>query len=84
MTIENPDAFNHYADQLELVSGTAIDNFNTFLDVIEKRHLFFHENGCRLSDHGINTMYAEPYTTDEIKNIFNKVRSNHIPSPRKW
>ena len=83
MTIENPDAFNHYADQLELVSGTAIDNFNTFLDVIEKRHLFFHENGCRLSDHGINTMYAEPYTTDEIKNIFNKVRSNHIPSPEE-
>ncbi|MDZ7305386.1 MAG: glucuronate isomerase, partial [candidate division KSB1 bacterium] len=37
-----------------------------------KRRDFFHAQGCRLSDHGIETAYAEDYTEAEIKNIFSK------------
>jgi glucuronate isomerase len=80
MNIEQIEAFNKYTEQLESASGIAINNFINFLDAIEKRHLFFHENGCRLSDHGVTTMYAEPYTLEEIKGIFNKVRSGRIPT----
>lgn len=80
MTIEKTEAFNQYVDQLQQVSGVSIDHFDSFLDAIENRHLFFHQNGCRLSDHGVDTMYAEPYTSEEIKNIFDKVRSNRVPS----
>ncbi len=80
MNIENADVFNKYLDQLESVSGITVENFISFLDAIEKRHLFFHENGCRLSDHGIVTMYAEPYTLEEIKSIFSKVRSGRMPT----
>ncbi len=74
MNIEKGEAFNKYIDQLEIASGIAINGFDSFLEAIEKRHVFFHENGCRLSDHGVATMYAEPYTPEEIKSIFNKVR----------
>ena len=40
---------------------------------LHKRHDFFAEQGCKLSDHGIEEFYAEDYTDAEIKAIFNKV-----------
>ena len=40
-----------------------------------KRHDFFHAQGCRLSDHGLETAYAEDYTPADIDTIFAKVRS---------
>jgi glucuronate isomerase len=43
------------------------------IDALRKRHDFFAANGCRLSDHGIETFYAEEYTMDEVKAIFHKV-----------
>jgi glucuronate isomerase len=80
MTIEKAEAFNQYVDQLGNVSGMNIDNFTDYMDALEKRHLFFHENGCRLSDHGPATMYCEAYTLEEIKSIFSKARSGKSPS----
>jgi len=50
------------------------------MEAIDKRHLFFHENGCRLSDHGLETMYAALYTVAEINIIFKKVRGGQTPT----
>jgi glucuronate isomerase len=80
MVIEKTEAFNQYLDQLGSVAGMNISTFTDFMDALEKRHLFFHENGCRLSDHGPATMYAEPYTQEEINAIFNKARAGQKPS----
>jgi glucuronate isomerase len=43
------------------------------LAALQKRHDFFHQAGCRISDHGIETFYAENFTQNEIEAIFNKV-----------
>ena len=51
--------------------------FDEFIAAIDKRHLFFHENGCRLSDHGLDTIYSADYTEQEIRNIFAKVRGGN-------
>ena len=80
MTVEDPNAFNAYVDQLEAVSGISIIYYDQFMAAIEKRHLFFHENGCRLSDHGLETIYAAAYTQAEIKTIFDNIRAGQIPS----
>lgn len=80
MNIENPGAFNLYVDQIEKAAEMPIGKFSDFLEAIDKRHLFFHENGCRLSDHGLATMYAKRYTIGEINSIFNKVRNGRAPS----
>lgn len=80
MAIENPTVFNAYVDQMEAASGISIDSFNKFMDAIEKRHLFFHQNGCRLSDHGLETIFASAYTLAEIKVIFERTRSGQEPS----
>jgi len=80
MAIEDPASFNAWVNQLEAISGVSINSFDTFMEAINKRHLFFHENGCRLSDHGLETIYAAAYTLDEIKSIFNRGRNGEVPS----
>ncbi|MFO7656074.1 MAG: glucuronate isomerase [Bacteroidales bacterium] len=74
MAFESPVKYNAYLDQLAQASGKQIGSFNDLLDALEIRHEFFHKNGCRLSDHGLETMYADDYTDSEVKNSFNKIR----------
>jgi glucuronate isomerase len=51
-----------------------IKTFDDLLAVIQKRHDYFYQNGCCLSDYGLETVYAEDYTQNEIKTIFDKIR----------
>ena len=73
MAVENPQNFKAYIEKLSEVSGVEINRFQDVIDALQKRHDFFAENGCKLSDHGIEEFYAEDYTDEEINNIFNKV-----------
>jgi glucuronate isomerase len=73
MMVENPEFFNDYVDQLGEVANVEIDSFDAFMVALDKRHQFFHDNGCRLSDHGLDTAFAEDYTEEEINAIFDKI-----------
>ena len=73
MAVENPVNYKAYIEKLSEVSGVAISKFQDVIDALQKRHEFFAENGCKLSDHGIEEFYAEHYTDNEINEIFNKV-----------
>ncbi len=75
MAVENPVTFNEYIDKLSAASNLSIDNFNQLLDALKNRHDFFHANGSRVSDHGLDTFYAEDYTDAEIAAVFAKIRS---------
>lgn len=75
MAVESPSSFNEWVDKLEKVAEIEIKDFDSYIEAIKKRHDFFHEVGCRISDHGIETAYAEDYTEKEIKEIFKKIRS---------
>ena len=77
VNIDNTDTFNEYIDNLSKVSGTDIIRLTDLLQVLGKRHKFFHKQGCRLSDHGLETLYAEDYKESEVKSIFNKVRGGN-------
>jgi glucuronate isomerase len=83
MMVEDPTAFNSYVSKLEVAANTSICNFQEFLDTIDLRHSFFHENGCRLSDHGLDTIYAADYTEQQIKGIFLKIRGGNQLSPEE-
>lgn len=74
MAIENPAAWNEYLDKLSEASGIEIPGFNELMEALQRRHDFFHSIGCRLSDHGLNTFYAEPYSYHDIDKIFKSVR----------
>ena len=73
MAVENADAFVEYVAKLEAAAGMEIGDYDALLSAIRKRHDFFHAHGCRVSDHGIETAYAEDYTESEIKSIFKKL-----------
>ncbi len=74
MAVEDPETYNAYLGRLSEVSGTDIHGYIDLLDALKKRHDFFNAHGCRLSDHGIDTFYAEDYTEAEVDIIFRKIR----------
>ncbi len=74
MAVDDPAAFNEWVDHLAELTGMDIGDFETFLAALERRHQFFHENGCRLSDHGLEEPYAEDYTAGEVAAAFARVR----------
>jgi glucuronate isomerase len=74
--VENFGLFNLWFNKLQEVTDIQVTNFRTYIDALRKRHDFFHANGCRLSDHGLETAYAEDYSPDEIEKIFSKVLLN--------
>lgn len=68
--IEKPDVFCSYIHKLEEASGIAITDYQDLLDALQKRHDYFENMGCRLSDHGLDTFYAEECTQDDADRIF--------------
>jgi glucuronate isomerase len=73
MAVENPAEYRAYVEKLSNVSGITISKFSDLIEALRKRHDFFASIGCKLSDHGIEEFYAEPYTQTEIESIFNKI-----------
>ncbi|MBN1419272.1 MAG: glucuronate isomerase [Planctomycetes bacterium] len=79
MAVEDPGAFNGWVDRLAKAADVEIRDIASYRDAIAKRHAFFHENGCRIADHGVETVLAEDYTEAEIARIFAKVRGGATP-----
>jgi glucuronate isomerase len=67
--------WSEWLGRLEAAAGVSIKSYATLLDALRKRHDVFHAHGCRASDHGLETMYAAPYTEREVAAIFDKARS---------
>ena len=74
MAVEDIKALNEWIEKLQAAADTEIKDFDDYIEAIRKRHDYFHMNNCRLSDHGIETAYAEDYTGGEIEKIFAKIR----------
>src|SRR6187402_1001704 len=75
MNVDDVNTFNNYLTLLEKASNISISTFNDYIAALKKRHEYFVENNCRVSDHGLEEMYAEDYTQTEIVGIFAKIRS---------
>lgn len=80
MAVENPVEYKAYINQLSAVAEIDITSYKDLHDALRKRHDFFAEVGCKLSDHGIEEFYAEDYTEAEVKAIFDKVMGGSILS----
>lgn len=75
MQVDDPVLFNKYLNELEKAADTSIGNFNDFISALKKRHDYFADHGCRISDHGLEQIYAEEYTEKEIQSIFSRIRT---------
>ena len=80
--VHQPAAFNPYLEKLAGAAGMgAINSFEDFLATLKKRHDDFHAFGARLSDHGMETSFAEPCTAAEAKAIFDAARHGRAATP---
>jgi glucuronate isomerase len=75
MYADNVLVLNQYIDTLSELWGKTIDTFEDYLQALKARHDYFAENGCILSDHGLEQLYADDYTAEEIDRIFIKIRT---------
>ena len=79
MNINSP-GFADYVQKLGEVAGKEIRSYRDMIDVLQQRHDYFAENGCKLSDHGIEQFYDQPYTDSQIELIFEKaLRRQGLP-----
>lgn len=67
--------FNEYIAKLGRAADISISSFTDLKKALRKRIQFFNDNGCKLSDHGLNYIPFEKFTEAEIEKIFKSKRS---------
>jgi glucuronate isomerase len=80
MAVDNTEIFNTYVAKVEAVTNTSITTLDEYLAALKQRHDYFASMGCKLSDHGLEQIYAEDYTETEIKTLFGKLRNGETLS----
>lgn len=66
------ESFSSYINQLGKVANISIENLSNLLEALEHRVNYFHEHGCRLSDHGLEHVYSSDFTEEEVNGILQK------------
>lgn len=74
MNVDDVSKFNDYIKKLEAATNTSINNYDDYLITLKSRHDFFALNGCTVSDHGVEEMFADDFTESEVKNIFSDLK----------
>jgi glucuronate isomerase len=72
--IENP-AFGSYLNRLGDIVGFEITDFESLMKALRSRANFFNANGCRISDHGLEQIYAADFTEKGASKVLKKVLS---------
>lgn len=85
MGVDDEIVFIEYVNALAAVAGVSIRSLADYKSAIKSRHDFFHAAGCRLSDHGLEHIYAEDFTEDEIEHIFERlITGKSLNKKEKW
>ena len=72
LVLINQADFLNSLEKLEQVSNRTIRDFKDLIEALKERIDFFHELGGRLSDHGLEQLYATDFTDREVNNILKK------------
>jgi glucuronate isomerase len=73
MEVSSAANFVAYVKKLEAVTNLSVSSFEDYLFALQNRHDFFASMGCSVSDHGLEEIYVEDFTGQEIETIFSKV-----------
>ncbi len=71
--VENVATYRDYLDRLSQSSGVSIHSFDSLLEALSLRIDFFHNHGCRLSDHGLEQLYFFEGDEFNIDSLFQHV-----------
>jgi glucuronate isomerase len=83
LRIDQPQTWNQYVDRLGAAADTDVSSFYGVLSALEKRHDFFHQAGCRLSDHGLMQATDSFCTHETAGNIYDKARRGGQVTPEE-
>jgi glucuronate isomerase len=83
LSVADPAAFNPWLERLASVAGQGVRSLDDFLGALKARHDAFHAQGCRLSDHGLETALAEGCTPAQARTVFDAARSGRAASPEE-
>jgi len=75
LALQDRDAFRAWIRRLEQASKKPVRSFKSFLDALKQRHDFFHAQGARLSDHGLDVCPSTDCTERKAAAIFDKARA---------
>ncbi len=76
LAVEDPGSFNAWVGRLEQASGIAVGGrLSSLMDALADRHDFFHQMGCRASDHGLETMCSADWIERGVEAAFDQVRT---------
>ncbi|HQK71817.1 MAG TPA: glucuronate isomerase [Bacteroidales bacterium] len=75
LKIEDTEKFVQYIRKLEQSADTGIRDFSSLVAALDKRHQFFHDNGCRQSDHGLDRFFYSEFSESEIDRIVKRLLS---------
>ena len=81
--IEDGKGYKQYLKKVEAVSGISIVSYDTLLEALESRVVYFHEHGCRLSDHGLEEVYFSKEHGFSLEAIFNNILEGTIISKKE-
>ena len=72
--VGTPQEFVAWLGQLEAASNISISSLSDFLGALKQRHDYFHSQGGRLSDHGLNYCCSAPCTEQQASAVFARAR----------
>jgi len=76
IAVENSMVWNNWVVKLAAACNNNLLSYTDFLNALKQRHDYFANVGCKLSDHGVETMYAEDYDRSDIEVIYLKLKNN--------
>jgi glucuronate isomerase len=68
------ESWNGWVDRLAAAANVDIGSYAALVTALDRRHAFFHENGCRASDHGLDRIFAADYAAGDADKAFAKAR----------
>ncbi|WP_299365241.1 glucuronate isomerase [Winogradskyella sp.] len=81
--LSNVEQYKSYIKKLESACGLTIEDYDSLLSALLNRIEFFHQNGCRLSDHGLESLvFVENNHLNEGK-IFSKALEGEQVNPEE-
>ncbi|HYL85531.1 MAG TPA: glucuronate isomerase [Candidatus Angelobacter sp.] len=83
LAVDSPREFNAWVARLEAASNVHVSSLRDFLAALQQRHDFFHANGGRLSDHGLEHCYSGPCTEQTASAVFAKARAGNPATPEE-
>ncbi len=78
-----PTAFRDWIASLSKSSGLAINTYVDLVGALKNRHQYFHDHGCRLSDHGLPYTPAEKLSEGELNHVFIQAMGGATPDPKE-